>query len=92
MLIFTTNFVCSHREGVLNDCVRLDVSHSLLAWRVGVGGMELLVLSVGGGVRERGRGCAGIFSSCSFFWFCSGLVQLLGASSKNGAVLAAVER
>ena len=73
MLIFTTNFVCSHLDGVLNDCVRLDVSHSLLAWRVGVGGMELLVRSVGGGVRERGR----IFSSAAFFGFCSGLVQRL---------------
>ena len=75
MLIFTTNFVCSHREGVLNDCVRLDVSHSLLAWRVGVGGMELLVRSVGGGVRDRGR----IFSAAAFFGFCSGLAQPLGA-------------
>ena len=56
MLILTTNFVCSHRDGVLNDCVRLDVSQRRLAWRVGVGGMEPLVLSVGGGVRERGRG------------------------------------
>ena len=92
MLIFTTKIVCSHRDGVLKDCVRLDVSHSLLAWRVGVGGMELLVLSVGGGVRDRGRGCAGIFSSCGLFGVCSGLVQLLGASSKNGAVLAAVKR
>ena len=88
MLILTTNFVCSHRDGVLNDCVRLDVSQRRLAWRVGVGGMEPLVLSVGGGVRDRGR----IFSAAAFFGFCSGLVQLLGASSKNGAVLAAVER
>ena len=62
MLIFTTNFVCSHREGVLNDCVRLDVSQRRLAWRVGVGGNEFFVLSVGGGVRDRGRGCAGMFS------------------------------
>ena len=53
--IFTTRIVCSHLDGVLNDCVSEDVSHSLLAWRVGVGGMELLVLSVGGGVRDRGR-------------------------------------
>ena len=55
MLIFTTRIVCSHRDGVLNDCVKLEVSHSLLACRVGVGGRGLLVLSVGGGVRERGR-------------------------------------
>ena len=68
MLIFTTNFVCSHREGVLNDCVRLDVSHSLLAWRVGVGGMELLVRSVGGGVRDRGRGCAGMVLGFALVW------------------------
>ena len=54
-VIFTTRIVCSHRDGVLKDCVRLDVSHSLLAWRVGVGGRGLLVLSVGGGVRDRGR-------------------------------------
>ena len=67
MLIFTTKIVCSHRDGVLNDCVSEDVSHSLRACRVGVGGMELLVRSVGGGVRDRGRCCAGIFSSCSFF-------------------------
>ena len=55
MLIFTTNIVCSHRDGVLNDCVSEDVSQRRLAWRVGVGGRGLLVLSVGGGVRERGR-------------------------------------
>ena len=65
--IFTTKIVCSHLDGVLNDCVKLEVSQRRLAWRVGVGGMELLVRSVGGGVRDRGRGCAGIFSSCSFF-------------------------
>ena len=62
MLIFTTNIVCSHRDGVLKDCVKLEVSQRRLAWRVGVGGRGLLVLSVGGGVRERGRCCAGIFS------------------------------
>ena len=62
MLILTTNFVCSHLDGVLNDCVRLDVSQRRLAWRVGVGGNEFFVLSVGGGVRDRGRGCDGIFS------------------------------
>ena len=60
--IFTTKIVCSHLDGVLKDCVKLEVSHSLLAWRVGVGGRGLLVLSVGGGVRDRGRGCDGIFS------------------------------
>ena len=57
MLIFTTNIVCSHLDGVLKDCVKLEVSHSLLACRVGVGGNGLFVLSVGGGVRERGRCC-----------------------------------
>lgn len=93
MLIFTTNFVCSHREGVLNDCVRLDVSHSLLAWRVGVGGMELLVRSVGGGVRDRGRGCAGIFSCLlPFLGFAVVWRNRSAHSCKNGAVLAAVER
>ena len=92
MLIFTTNMVCSHLDGVLKDWVSEDVSQRRLAWRVGVGGMELLVRSVGGGVRDRGRGCDGIFSCFAFFGFCSGLVQLLGASSKNGAVLAAVKR
>ena len=54
-VIFTTNIVCSHLDGVLKDCVRLDVSQRRLAWRVGVGGNGLFVLSVGGGVRERGR-------------------------------------
>ena len=78
MLIFTTNFVCSHLDGVLKDRVRLDVSHSLLAWRVGVGGMELLVLSVGGGVRERGRGCAGIFSLLPFL-----VLQWFGATARR---------
>ena len=57
MLIFTTRIVCSHLDGVLKDWVSEDVSHSLLACRVGVGGNGLLVLSVGGGVRERGRCC-----------------------------------
>ena len=69
--ILTTKIVCSQRDGVLNDCVRLDVSQRRLACRVGVGGMELLVLSVGGGVRDRGR----IFSAAAFFGFCSGLAQ-----------------
>ena len=68
MLIFTTNFVCSHLDGVLNDCVRLDVSQRRLAWRVGVGGMELLVRSVGGGVRDRGRGCAGMVLGFALVW------------------------
>ena len=63
-VIFTTRIVCSHRDGVLKDCVKLEVSHSLLAWRVGVGGNGLLVLSVGGGVRERGRCWAGIWVTC----------------------------
>ncbi len=53
--IFTTNIVCSHLDGVLKDCVRLDVSQRRLAWRVGVGGNGFFVLSVGGGVRDRGR-------------------------------------
>ena len=79
-VIFTTNIVCSHLDGVLKDCVKLEVSHSLLACRVGVGGNGLLVLSVGGGVRERGRCCAGIFSSCSLFW----VLQWFGAR-KNGS-------
>ena len=91
--IFTTKIVCSHLDGVLNDCVSEDVSHSLLAWRVGVGGMELLVLSVGGGVRDRGRGCDGIFSCLLPFLgfavvWCNGSAR----AAKNGAVLAAVER
>jgi hypothetical protein len=68
MLIFTTNFVCSHLDGVLKDCVRLDVSQRRLAWRVGVGGMELLVRSVGGGVRDRGRGCAGMVLGFALVW------------------------
>ena len=68
MLIFTTKIVCSHRDGVLNDCVRLDVSQRRLAWRVGVGGMELLVLSVGGGVRDRGRGCDGMVLGFALVW------------------------
>ena len=80
MLILTTNLVCSQRDGVLNDCVRLDVSQSLLAWRVGVGGNGFFVLSVGGGVRERGRGCAGIFSCLlPFLGFAVVLAQPLGA-------------
>ena len=53
--IFTTNIVCSHLDGVLKDCVKLEVSQRRLACRVGVGGRGLLVLSVGGGVRDRGR-------------------------------------
>ncbi len=80
MLIFTTNIVCSHLDGVLKDCVKLEVSQRRLACRVGVGGRGLLVLSVGGGVRERGRCCAGIFSSCSLFW----VLQWFGAR-KNGS-------
>ncbi len=92
MLIFTTNIVCSHLDGVLKDCVKLEVSHSLLACRVGVGGRGLLVLSVGGGVRDRGRCWAGIFSSCCLFWVLQWFGARLGASSKNGAVLAAGER
>ena len=59
--IFTTNIVCSHLDGVLKDCVKLEVSQRRLACRVGVGGRGLLVLSVGGGVRERGRCWAGIW-------------------------------
>ena len=55
--IFTTKIVCSHRDGVLKDCVKLEVSQRRLACRVGVGGRGLLVLSVGGGVRDRGRCC-----------------------------------
>ena len=85
MLIFTTNFVCSHRDGVLNDCVRLDVSQRRLAWRVGVGGNGFFVLSVGGGVRDRGRGCAGIFSCLLFFW----VLQWFGAIAARGLKLAA---
>ncbi len=54
-VIFTTKIVCSHRDGVLKDCVKLEVSQRRLACRVGVGGRGLLVLSVGGGVRDRGR-------------------------------------
>ena len=61
MLILTTSIVCSHRDGVLKDCVKLDVSQRRLACRVGVGGRGLLVLSVGGGVRDRGRCWAGIW-------------------------------
>ena len=66
MLILTTRIVCSHLDGVLKDCVKLEVSHSLLAWRVGVGGNGLLVLSVGGGVRERGRCWAGMVLASLF--------------------------
>ena len=91
MLIFTTNFVCSHRDGVLNDCVRLDVSQRRLAWRVGVGGMELLVLSVGGGVRDRGRGCAGIFLACCLFWVLQWFGATHGSRNGSGAALAAVK-
>ena len=80
--IFTTRIVCSHLDGVLKDCVKLEVSHSLLACRVGVGGRGLLVLSVGGGVRDRGRGCAGIFSCCSLFW----VLQWFGATARRTAV------
>ena len=58
--IFTTNIVCSHLDGVLEDCVKLEVSQRRLACRVGVGGNGLFVLSVGGGVRERGRCWAGM--------------------------------
>ena len=64
MLIFTTNIVCSHLDGVLKDCVKLEVSQRRLACRVGVGGNGLFVLSVGGGVRERGRCWAGIWVTC----------------------------
>ena len=63
-VIFTTKIVCSHLDGVLKDCVKLEVSQRRLAWRVGVGGRGLLVLSVGGGVRERGRCWAGIWVTC----------------------------
>lgn len=59
-VIFTTRIVCSHRDGVLKDCVKLEVSQRRLACRVGVGGRGLLVLSVGGGVRDRGRCWAGM--------------------------------
>jgi hypothetical protein len=93
MLILTTNFVCSHLDGVLKDCVSEDVSQRRLAWRVGVGGMELLVLSVGGGVRERGRCCDGIFSCLlPFLGFAVVWCNRSAHGCKNGAVLAAVER
>ena len=86
MLIFTTRIVCSHLDGVLNDCVKLEVSQRRLACRVGVGGNRLFVLSVGGGVRDRGRCWAGIFSSCSLFW----VLQWFGAvKMAAGAALAA---
>ena len=91
MLIFTTNLVCSQRDGVLNDCVKLEVSHSLLAWRVGVGGNGFFVLSVGGGVRERGRGCAGIFSACCLFWVLQWFGATHGSRNGSGAALAAVK-
>ena len=87
MLIFTTNFVCSHLDGVLKDCVSEDVSQRRRACRVGVGGMELLVRSVGGGVRDRGRGCAGIFSACCLFWFCNFLARALGQRIAAGCGL-----
>jgi len=90
MLIFTTNLVCSHLDGVLKDWVRLDVSQRRLAWRVGVGGMEPLVRSVGGGVRERGRGCAGIFSCLLLFGFFASARR--AAKNGSGRALAAVER
>ena len=85
-VIFTTRIVCSHLDGVLKDCVKLEVSQRRLACRVGVGGNGLFVLSVGGGVRDRGRGCAGIFLLAAFFGFCSGLAHVKMAA---GAALAA---
>ena len=76
-VIFTTRIVCSHRDGVLKDCVKLEVSHSLLAWRVGVGGNGLFVLSVGGGVRER----AGMVLGLSLVWRKRSVKMAAGALS-----------
>ena len=75
--IFTTNIVCSHLDGVLKDCVRLDVSQRRLACRVGVGGRGLLVLSVGGGVRER----AGMVLGLSLVWRKRSVKMAAGALS-----------
>ena len=77
MLILTTKIVCSHLEGVLKDCVRLDVSQRRLAWRVGVGGNGLFVLSVGGGVRER----AGMVLGLSLVWRKRSVKMAAGALS-----------
>ena len=86
MLILTTNFVCSHRDGVLKDCVSEDVSQRRRAWRVGVGGNVFFVLSVGGGVRDRGRGWAGIFSCLLPFW---GFATFWRKRSASGSLRAA---